>query len=237
MDNSKRKVLIATPAYGGMLTDFYTQSLLETQRQLIIEGIPNAVLILSNESLISRGRNKCAQMAINGKFTDLFFIDADIGWKAEDFMKVLKSTQHVVGGTYPMKMLPVNLNYNLLKSDRHIYQRNHIKSPEILKQIMEDRGIEEMEVQHVPTGFMRISATALNRVKGKTEEYIQQNPRTGEMETFWDIFPVKVKEKNLMSEDWMFCELCRENKIPVYMNLSVVCNHIGTYNYGESIVR
>lgn len=237
MTKKKRKCLVATPAYGGMLTDHYVQSMLETQKHMMMEQIEMSVLILSNESLINRGRNKCAQMALNGGFTDLFFIDADIGWSPTDFMKILKSPQHVVGGTYPMKMLPVNLNYNLLYEDRLIYQTSHIKSVEIMKQLIADKGTEEIPVQHIPTGFMRISDTALKRLKPKVANYHQQNPRTGEMEDFWEFFPVGVKDKNLMSEDWYFCELCKDAKIPVYMNCSVILNHVGTYNYGESIQR
>jgi len=233
----KRRVLIATPAFGGLLTDHYVQSLLETQKRLLAEKIQFAVLILSNESLIGRGRNKCAQIAIQGNYTDLFFIDADIGWKVDDFMKILMSTQHIVGGTYPMKMMPVNLNYNLLPEDRPMWQNNHIKSVENMKKLIEYKGTEEFQVQHLPTGFLRISGTVLKRLKGRVEEYQQQNPRTGQIEIFWNLFPTPVKYKNLMSEDWAFCEICRDNKIPVFLNGSVICNHVGSYNYGESIQR
>jgi len=233
----KRRVLIATPAYGGLVTDRYTQSLLETQKMLLSEGIEHIIFIIGNESLINRGRNKCAQMALNWKCTDLFFIDADIGWTWKDFSKILKSPQHIVGGTYPMKMIPVNLNYNLLAIDRPVYQRDHIKSPEILKTIMAAKGADEIEVQHIPTGFMRISGTVLNRLKHKVTPYIQQNPRTGQIEQFWEFFPVGVKDNNLLSEDWMFCEICRANHVPIYMNLTVILDHVGSYNYGSTIIR
>jgi len=234
MSKNKRRVVVCCPAFGGQLSNHFVTSILETQLAMIKEGISFSVLIIANESLISRGRNKCAQMAMAGKFTDLFFIDADIGWKWQDFLKILKSPNHVVGGTYSMKMLPINLNYNLLPEDRALYQRSHIKSKAILEQMIEDKGKEEIEVQHVPTGFMRISVTALERLKHKVDAYKQQNPRTGEIEDYWDLFPVRVKDGNLMSEDWMFCELCRENGIPVFMNLSVINHHIGSFDFWEA---
>ena len=63
------------------------------------------------------------------------------------------------------------------------------------------------------------------------EELQERDPRQGVVTRYYDFFPVTVRDNRLMSEDWMFCELCRDNDVPIYLNANVVCDHVGSHAF------
>jgi hypothetical protein len=46
-----------------------------------------------------------------------------------------------------------------------------------------------------------------------------------------DFFPFQIRDGQMQSEDFLFCSLCTDNGIPVYLNTNIVCNHMGTAIY------
>ena len=122
------------------------------------------------------------------------------------------------------------LNYNLL--DEH-FTENFKKDVASLKTLKEKHGNEagEVEVKHLPTGFMCIDTKVLKKLKDLVPFYKQFEPRTKEVLKFYDFFPVRVKDEILESEDWAFCSICREHDIPVYMNCDVITDHMGSHIY------
>src|SRR5258707_15025509 len=97
------RLLIATPAFGGRLCWNYVVGFAHTGIQLNRGGIEFGFFALANESLISRGRNRCASIALDGGFDKMIFIDADVGWKWSDLHALIRSDKLVIGGTYPVK--------------------------------------------------------------------------------------------------------------------------------------
>jgi hypothetical protein len=77
-------ILIAIPAYGGMIHFKTSEALRVLDWELTKLGIPHTFRYLGNESLITRARNWFANLALIGKeengkpFTHLLFVDADI---------------------------------------------------------------------------------------------------------------------------------------------------------------
>src|SRR5258708_6880009 len=100
---TKPSVLIATPCYAGQITYQYLLSMMKLVPRLLEQNIQYGFLTIPTESLISRGRNRCAQVALEQGVKKLFFIDADMGWEPDDFFKIYESDKSVVGGTAPMK--------------------------------------------------------------------------------------------------------------------------------------
>ena len=74
------KVLLATPAYGGQITAAYFQSVLGLMNHAGPRGIQIDVMTLTNESLITRGRNEIVATFLAGDWTDLLWVDADIAF-------------------------------------------------------------------------------------------------------------------------------------------------------------
>lgn len=101
-------IYIGTPCYGGMTFAGYTSSLLQTQAYLrsLEPPILMETCFLTNESLITRGRNTVVAKFMKQKtMTHLLFIDADISWQPQTVEKIWKADRDIVGAAYPKKGL------------------------------------------------------------------------------------------------------------------------------------
>lgn len=109
-DLQKKKVMIATPMYGGMCTGAYTNSSIDLGRLTTKYELPYKFSFLYNESLITRARNYLADEFMRSDCTHLMFIDADIGFDPNDvvFLSALAaedSDKDIVCGPYPKKCI------------------------------------------------------------------------------------------------------------------------------------
>lgn len=228
---SKASVLICTPCYGGLVTNQYLTSILDTVTQFHAQQVPHGVFTLANESLISRGRNRCAQAALAGGFDKLLFIDADIGWKWSDVARLLKSYKKVIGGTYPIKQLSPVLALNALPEHHEIFGRE--RNPEALRNLGEQQGNQtgEVEVRHIPTGFMLIDCSVLRALQPHVPSFKLSSTTSDEKATqYFDYFPVRVVDEVYESEDWAFCSLVREHlDCGVWVNTNIITTHTGTH--------
>jgi hypothetical protein len=103
------RILLGTPAYGGMVTLNFHNSVLDfvialaTRRQVSFER--------SQKSLTSipEGRNQIATEALLApSITHLLFVDADIGGFTPSLIeKMLDEDKPVVGAVYPKRQLPL----------------------------------------------------------------------------------------------------------------------------------
>jgi hypothetical protein len=86
-----------------------TQSLIETACVLTERKIPHRIQFLTNGSLVDKGRSVLAAMFLKSKANRLFWIDSDMAWTAEQFLRILamSSQMRVVGAAYPAKKGPL----------------------------------------------------------------------------------------------------------------------------------
>lgn len=226
------KVLIATPAYGGMLTTDYAGSLLNTLRWLSQQGIAAELYFMKNESLISRARNACASYFLKGDCDKLLFIDADQAWHPEDVGRLLRSSRTLVGGTYPKKTLPIDLNFTPLDSHALTYFPGGQKDMERYRSYAKEADAAgEIEVRHLATGFMLIDRKVLTDLKEGVPTYLGRDNQHAEEERRYDFFPAGVVRGSYESEDWFFCSQAREAGHPPYLNVHVIVDHIGPLTY------
>jgi glycosyltransferase involved in cell wall biosynthesis len=162
---------------------------------------------MAYDSLVQRARNDLVRLAIEGDFDDLIFVDSDVEWDPEWIFKLLDYKEDVVGGIYPKKT-------------------DNIAFP--IKAINDKLEIGEnglMEVEGLPTGFMRISKSALKKVWDDSLEYRNEG-RIGRM-----VFDIKVVNGELVSEDIIFCQKWRDLGGKIWLDPSMTCNHIGIKKY------
>ena len=97
-------LVIGTPMYGGMCTSEYTQSLLNLSEAANKSNVKLTTIFLGNESLIQRGRNTIAHHFMNlPDATHLLFIDADLKFRVEDVVKMIKADKSLIIGPVPLK--------------------------------------------------------------------------------------------------------------------------------------
>jgi len=206
-----RKVLIGTPAYDGRVDVWYSNSLINTIKLSIEKKVDIVPVYMSYDSLVQRARNDLVRLALEGNFDDLIFIDSDVEWQPEWVFKLLDYDTDVVGGIYPKKTDNIQFPLKALN--------------DVLK--VEDNGL--VEVEGLPTGFLRISRNALQKTWDNSEEYFNEG-RKSRM-----VFNIMTINGQLVSEDIIFCNKWRDLGGKVYLDPTMSCNHVGvkkyTYNF------
>lgn len=185
---------------------------------------------LANESLLCRGRNHIAAVAIRGGWDKLFFIDADAQFTFEQFYSVATSPHDLCAGACPVKVLPISLNYLPFKEDEHYYP-DRIRSVDSFLKMKEGHKKKYVPVAFIGTAFMCISRRLLLKSAEAADEYQYPNPHTGHLHTHWTMFATKPMNNKFMSEDWYFCHKAREMGFQVMMDTDVIISHVGSIVY------
>lgn len=208
------RVHICMPCYGGMLTESTFMSFIKWSNTCKQLGLNWTVETLTNESLISRGRNTLtAKFLNNPESTHLMFIDSDIGWEPWHLLVMLNRDVDVIGGLYPMKSMPIKWCVNGFDGAE--------TGPDHLQ-----------EVSKTGTGFMLIK----RHVFEKLDQHPAVRPFLNDiglpaelnpyMKTYFD---TAVREGRYYSEDWTFCENWRDIGGKVWVDKRVLLRHSGTY--------
>jgi len=163
----KQKIFLAVPMYGGQCAGMFTRSIADLTGLCARYQIPLQFYFLFNESLITRARNYCADEFMRSDCTHMMFIDADIGFNANDVIAMLalsvqNEEYNVLCGPYPKK----TISWEKIKAavDRGMADEN----PNVLENYVGDYvfnpvsgqgGIkigEPCQVMEGGTGFMMI---------------------------------------------------------------------------------
>ena len=84
-----QRVLIGAPCYDGKVDVWFANSLVATIKEAEKKGIHVHAIYTSYDSLVQRARNSLFKLALDGGYTDLFFIDSDTEWEPEWFFRLL----------------------------------------------------------------------------------------------------------------------------------------------------
>jgi len=108
------------------------------------------------ESLVSRARNAAvAHFLEDPENTHLLFIDSDIIFEPEDVFKLLQANKEVVAGIYPKKYIVWDRLKKNPESERVDFPMGGTLT------MTEDNLIE---LEYLPTGFLLISRTAIEKI-------------------------------------------------------------------------
>lgn len=99
------RVMIGFPIGSGSLPWATAASLIGTMRVLDKEGIKVRIESLVGSSIVQWARSVIAGKFLKSDFTHLFWIDADVVWTPDDFVRLLGfgAQYDVVAATYPFK--------------------------------------------------------------------------------------------------------------------------------------
>ncbi len=212
----KQNIHFCMPCYGGMLSEQTLMGFVKwgnTAREL---GLSWTLETMTNESLITRGRNTLVSKFLNTPTsTHLMFIDADIGWEPWHMLALINHDVDVVGGLYPMKTLPIKWVVNTFTG-------------------AEERPNELAEVSKTGTGFMLIKREVFQKLNAHPAikpfvNDIGLDPILNQyMKTYFD---TAVREGRYYSEDWTFCENWRDLGGKVWVDKRVLLKHVGSFVY------
>ena len=220
MTKENIKVLFATPCYEGRVTTGYLLGMLETRLECHKRDIRFSIQVNSSDALITRVRNKMVAQFLEGDYTHLFFIDADIGFHPKGVMRLLEADLDVVGGIYPKKLYKwdrVKMLAELGKLD-NIEQRSLDYNINFFdpKNIKMNKGFAV--VKDIPTGFICIKRCVFEKMKEKYPElkykdimkvWKEGNVVEVQSDNFYRFFDTGIDPETgyYLSEDYNFCRI------------------------------
>ena len=230
--------------YGGMCAGPFAASVVAFVRKCSQIGVTADLFTLTNESLIQRGRNSLVNMFLKTDYTHLFFIDADIGFDADQAYAMVLADKDVVCGAYPRKYI----NWEKMRiaaasgASLDVMRRDSLDHVVIF--VDGNRAPETdkdgcVEVEYFGTGFMLIKRDVFETLKSHVDTYLCDAEVSGAISKYEKIneffYIEKEPETNrLLSEDYAFCRLWRKNGGKIHVAPWVNLVHVGTHFFGHN---
>jgi hypothetical protein len=240
----KNKLFIATPCYGGQLTEPYFKSILRLVFFCDKQNIPLHFATIANESLITRARNTLVAFFLNTDCTHLFFIDSDIEFNVEDVIKLIAADKDVVVGAYPKKGINwetvkkyVETNPTASVADIGVagseYAINFNFSGNNY-QVNVEEGL--ISLKDAGTGFMMIKRNVIEKMMEAHPELQYNNDINVDKvldKYTYALFDTIIdgEARRYLSEDYTFCRRWQNMGGQIWLDPSIVLNHYGSYAY------
>ena len=242
----KNKFFIATPCYGGQLTEPYFRSVVKLMTFFNQHRIPLAFGTIANESLVTRARNVLVAYFLNSDYTHLMFVDADIEFQVEDMLKLFVHNKDIAVGAYPKK----GVNWSHIKegilmdpSRQHTNQQigalgsdyaiNFKFSNRETKTVAVENGL--IKLHDAGTGFMMIKReTILKMIEKYPELKYNNDVQMGGVDlkdNFYALFDTMIDpiDKRYLSEDYTFCRRWQAMDGDIWLDPSISLNHYGSF--------
>jgi len=216
-------LMIAMPCYGGNVSDKTVISLFNLGKLLNRNNIDNGLLVMANQSLITQARTKIANFFLNNtEYEYLLFLDADVGFKPDDVLKLLSHKKDIVGGTYPMKSIPLRWPFTLSQPEQ--------RDGDLIK--IENNGI----------GFTLIHRSVFQKIiekYGKEIKFfpvnndVNQSLTEKEYNNSYHFFGEIKIDDYYFSEDKSFFYLTKQCGIENWLDVSINLSHVGSHVFEE----
>jgi len=222
----EKHIFIATPAFGGNVCSQYTESLIHTINLLKSFNIKVTVKFINNQ-ITTRARNMLADIFMkNDTFTHMLFIDADVEWKPESVLSLIKNDQECVIGVYPNKGYTW-VEDKLTVAPSSVFTKN--AEPNWVNPNL-------VEIELAATGFMLLTKSALKRIEPDIQTFYLPGDNGVKCEVY-NYFDCNVVGKSYLTEDYYFSFLFKKNGGKIYADNSIVLYHIGSHKYGDLILN
>ncbi len=248
LDSASRRetrLFIATPCFGGMVTESYLKSMCRLQLRLAGLGIRFELDTVANESLVTRVRNALTARFLGRRdFTHLLFIDADIGFSPRNVLRLLAIDKDVAGGCYPMKSIDWDKIRQAARDNPELTgDELRLRGMRYAVNILaEERGERTSQpirngfvrVERLGTGFLLIRRGVFDTLIGRYPDDGYENDIAGYDDehtrgNFWRFFDTMVhpQSRRYLSEDYAFCYKWRQCGGDIWMDLAAPLSHTG----------
>ena len=239
-----KSVLICIPSFDQKI-HLQTISSIISVRDTLNQAKIGCGMMWLRDSLVTRARNKLVEEFLKQKeYTHLFFVDADIIFEPQQFIRVLLFDKPITTAPYPIKHeAPIEkgdasfgwcMNFPLGKYDLSD----------------NDKGFKK--VNYAGTGFMCIERKVFEIIKNKypqikyktdvrakiDDKRETQDVMGNEEYAFFDcgiqgtgVLEDKENTQRYLSEDYYFCALWNQCGGEIWTDLTSTLKHIGIKNY------
>jgi len=238
--------MVATPCYGGLVTQRYMQSMCALMAYGDETGLAVSLELLGYDSLIPRARNTLLTTFLDSPTaTHLMFIDADIGFTPDQVIRLLEFGAPVAAGAYPLKVL----HYDQPMLDR-LRGGESLETAQLhyVGALCEGAAREERDgfakAEFVGTGFLLIARAALEAMIAAYPETrytashnrASPNPSPNQYALFDCV--IEKETGHYLSEDYTFCKRWRAIGGEVWLDTRSRLIHIGPHEFvGNAAAR
>jgi len=107
---SQPSILLATPCFGGMVSQNYMLSVIRLLSYAKSAGFDVSLSVVGYDALISRARSSLVAAFLDDPAaTHLLFVDADISFEPQQVDRLLKFDKDFTGALYPLKSMDWDL--------------------------------------------------------------------------------------------------------------------------------
>jgi hypothetical protein len=204
---------------GPMLPWPTALSLARTTHACALRGIDVTVCDVAGSSIITMARSQVVHRFLQGNKKRLFWIDSDIMWEPEDFLRLLGLSTHmdVVSAAYPLKT-----------EDRKAFVIRH---PDPSKITLNPYGC--VKIDGTGLGFTVVSRAAIEKLVATKPTVLNQ--ASGERVA--DVFRVDSFDGLLRGEDIAFFDDLRALGYDFWLDPTVELGHVGHKVYRGDVVR
>lgn len=224
------KVFIATPAFGYQTFVNYTNSLIK----LLSTPPPSDLMfsttihLHSGSAMISHARNDCVKNFLDGDYTKLLFVDADIGFEPNDFWRLLRRDEDIAFAPYITKNIsgPAKSKFVL-----------KFKDPDN-KRVQPDGFIEALSG---PTGFMMIDRKTFTKLDEAYPDSATRMTQIKNGEVVEDLnYPsyfdcITHETQGALGEDISFCKKWEEMGGTMWADTEAALTHYGIYSFQSQL--
>lgn len=223
--------MLGTPCYGAATSHLYSASLFRLAGSLAHTGI-DLNLEMNGTSDVFTARNYMATQFLDRKhLTHLFFVDADLGFKPEQFVRLLVADKDVVCALYPLKQYnwPGRLPVGLTREEfEHLYTAYPFMPEENTTESDVD-GFADARL--ATTGFMCIKRHVIEKMAEAypDQRYYDVKPDgkvVGPLLRFFDPLMIGM---NRYTEDYAFCKQWRDLGGKVFVDCTSKLDHMGQH--------
>lgn len=208
-ETDPRRCVILVP-YTGIIHPECEDGLKELERR------GYTVRRVGGYAAIDQGRNQMATDALMDGFDETFWIDSDVGFRAEDVEKLRAHRLPIVCGVYPQKGRRA-LAIHVMPGSKSITFGN---------------GGGLTEILYAATGFLHVRREAYLRILDETPLTVC-NERFNRPTIPW--FEPLVREIDeghwYLAEDFAFCQRARSVGYKIFADTSIRLWHVGNYRY------
>ena len=207
-------IYIGTPAYDGKLHHACVAGLLQVSRLCGEQRVGIGVEVIPHDAFVGHARNMIVKDFMDSGFKNLVFIDADIGFKAEEVVHLCNAAPDIVMGMYLMKS--AKPRYPALMCDPLV---RHPSDMRLIK------------IKYGPSGFMRIRRNVIEKMM---EQWPEEYYIDGLIGKIFDLFPHGRYGHAFTGEDIKFCERATECGFDIWAMQGISLQHFGEKSWDST---
>lgn len=229
-------LFIATPCFGGMVSQSYMQSVCALMAVAAAEGVGLTLALLGQDALITRSRNTLlARFRENETASHILFVDADIGFAPADALRLLRAGKDLAAALYPLKQhywdesCAARLRAGEAVDSAGLHYVGQLEAEPALR-----REGSLATARTAGTGFMLVSRNAVERL---CAAFPQTRYRGTDSYTSGDRPPlfahalfecaIDPDTGTYLSEDFAFCRRWRDIGGEIWLDTAISLTHTG----------